>query len=110
RDFIGIYKADGQNPVQAIKSVVPNTFHIADPFLMKEKPVLFYTLTRAVKKGGKKRNFDIYPEIYFSRINDKGELLDFKPFPLNAPMEYGLINPFLDEQEGKLYFASNKAG
>src|SRR5690606_33572364 len=50
RNFIGIYRGDGENQVQAIKSVVPNTFHIADPFLMKGQPVLFYTLTRDLEK------------------------------------------------------------
>lgn len=110
RDFLGIYRKDGNNQIQAIKSPVPHTFHSADPFLMQAQPVMFYTVTRDLEKEGKGRNLTIYPEIYFSKINDKGELVDYTAFSLNSPTEYGVINPFVDEQERKVYFASDMPG
>src|SRR5690606_21748965 len=58
----------------------------------------------------KKRNYSIYPEIYYSTVNNKGELTDYSPFPLNSALEYGVVTPFIDEQEKKEYFASNRPG
>lgn len=110
RDFISIYKGDGKNQILPIQSLVPNTFHFADPYMMKEKPIIFYTLTRDIGKVKGKRNFDIYPEVYYSTINENAELLDYNPFPINSALEHGVINPIVDEEEKKIYFSSNRSG
>jgi outer membrane protein OmpA-like peptidoglycan-associated protein len=109
RDFIGIFYRNEDDQVQQIQPVVPNTFHFSDPYLMKDKPVLFYTITRDLGKV-KKKSYDIYPEVYFSTINDKAELQDYHPLPINSALEHGIINPFVDEEEKKIYFSSNLSG
>lgn len=110
RDFIKIYKEDENGQLIPVKSVVPNTFHFADPHFMKEKQVTFYTLTRDLGKIKKNRNYTINPEIYFSSIDDRGELADYKAFPYNSALEHGVITPFVDEGEKKIYFSSNREG
>lgn len=110
RDFIGIYQKNGEDQIRPIQPLVPQTFHFADPFLMKDKPVLFYTITRDLDKVKKKRNYDIYPEVYFSTINENSELQDYHPLPINSALEYGVIHPFVDEEEKKIYFSSNLSG
>jgi len=110
RDFIKIYKKEGENQPVALKSVVPKTYHFADPYFMKDKPVVFYTLTRDLGKVKRKRNYTINPEIYFSSVNEDGELLDYQPFSDNSALEHGVITPFVDEQEKKIYFSSNREG
>jgi outer membrane protein OmpA-like peptidoglycan-associated protein len=109
RDFIGIYKMNGKQQIAPIHSLVPETHHFSDPYFMKERPIMFYTLTRNVGKVKENRNYSIYPELFFSNINEKGDLVDFNPFPENSPIKHGIINPFLDEQEKRLYFSSNRS-
>ncbi|MEX2592888.1 MAG: OmpA family protein [Anditalea sp.] len=110
RDYINIYKLDDNEQITSLYSLVPETHHFSDPFFMEEKPIMFYTLTRDVGKVKKKRNYNIYPELYYSTINGKGEFIDYQSFPENSPIEHGIINPFVDEQEKKIYFSSNRSG
>src|SRR5690606_29805200 len=110
RDFIKIYKEGENKQVSTVSSVVPKTFHFADPHFVKGQPVVFYTLTRDLGKVKKKRNYTIHPELYFSTVNEQGQWVDFKAFPYNSALEHGVITPFVDEQEKKVYFASNRAG
>lgn len=110
RDFIKIYKEGENGQVSAVSSVVPKTYHFADPHFVNSQPVVFYTLTRDLGKVKKNRNYTIQPEIYFSTVNEQGQWVDFKAFPYNSALEHGVITPFVDEQEKKVYFASNRAG
>jgi len=110
RDFIKIYREDGKNQPVAVNSMVPKTYHFADPFFMKEKQVVFYSLTRDLGKVKKNRNYTINSEIYFSSVNESGDLENYQPFPHNSALEHGVITPFVDEQEKKIYFASNREG
>ena len=110
RDFIKIYKEGENNQISPVSSVVPKTFHFADPHFVKSEPVVFYTLTRDLGKVKKNRNYTIHPEVYFSTVNEQGQWLDFKALPFNSALEHGVITPFVDEQEKKLYFASNRSG
>lgn len=110
RDFIRIYKEGEKNLVAAIPSVVPKTYHFADPYFLQNQPVVFYTVTRDLGRVKKKRNYEINPEIYFSTINEEGEWVDFKTFPYNSALEHGVVTPFVDENEKRLYFSSDRAG
>lgn len=110
RDFISIYKLDDNDEVAPLHSLVPETHHFSDPFFMKEKPIMFYTLTRDVGKLKKKREYNIYPELFYSSIDEKGDFIDYKAFPENSPTEHGIINPFVEEKEKKIYFSSNRSG
>ncbi len=107
RDFLGIYKLNQEGAVEEFVSPVPDVFHLADPFFMESKPVVFYTITRTIKKS---KNYDVYPEVYFSQVDDAGKMSDYSGFPLNSPTEYGVMSPFVDEQAKRIYFSSNITG
>ncbi len=107
RDFLGIYKVNSEGAVEEFVSPVPDVFHLADPFFMDSKPVVFYTVTRAIKKS---KNYIVYPEVYFSQLDDAGSMTDYTSFPLNAPTEYGVISPYVDEVAKRVYFSSNMDG
>ncbi|HSI74735.1 MAG TPA: OmpA family protein [Lunatimonas sp.] len=107
RDFLGIYKVNSEGAVEEFVSPVPDVFHLADPFFMESKPVVFYTVTRAIKKS---KNYDVYPEVYFSQLDDSGKMKDYTAFPVNSATEYGVISPFVDEQTKRIYFSSNMDG
>ena len=110
RDFIKIYQEGDNNQASAVSPVVPKTYHFADPYFMSSQPVVFYTLTRDPGRVKKNRHYTVHPEIYFSTVNEQGQWTDFKAFPYNSALEHGLVTPFADEEEKKLYFASNRAG
>lgn len=110
RDFIKIYKEGANGQAASVPSVVPRTYHFADPHFVQSQSLVFYTVTRDLGKVKKNRNYTIHPELYFSTINERGQWTDFKAFPYNAALEHGVITPFVDEQEKKLYFASDRAG
>ncbi|WP_162633136.1 OmpA family protein [Echinicola strongylocentroti] len=129
RDFLKIYKVQKDGEVSSLSSPVPESFHFSDPFFLAESPVVFYTVTRKLKRyNGKKVRakdrvnpemdygqprediVDYYPELYFSKLDEEGNFVDYQPFPLNNPLEYSVITPYVDEANQQLYFASNMPG
>lgn len=107
RNFLGIYKVDADGIVEEFVSPVPDVFHVSDPFFMVSKPLVFYSVTREIKEA---KNYDVHPELYFSQLDDAGKMTDYTAFPVNAPLEYGVISPFVDEQAKRIYFSSNMDG
>ncbi|MEX2569419.1 MAG: OmpA family protein, partial [Cyclobacteriaceae bacterium] len=107
RDFLGIYKMDKEGQIIPLEVPVPDVFHVTDPSVSTEKGVLFYTVTREIRRP---KNYAVQPEIYYSSMNEEGKLTDFKGLPINNPLEYGLKSPFLDEENKRLYFSSDMPG
>ena len=107
RDFLGIYKIDAQGGVEEFLSPIPDVLHLADPFFMESKPIVFYTVTRTIKKS---KSYNVYPEVYFSQLDESGKMTDYTALPVNSPTEYGVISPFVDEKAKRVYFASNMDG
>ncbi|WP_194774262.1 OmpA family protein [Pararhodonellum marinum] len=129
RDYLITYKQGEEGEISEVKSPIPDTFNFSDFYFMKERPIVFYSVTRDVQRVDGKRlksknrvnpemdygqsqigYYDFNPEIYYSTVNEAGELVDYNPFPLNKIVEYGLINPYVDEANGRLYFASDMPG
>jgi len=108
RDFLSVYRVE-EDGFTEVKSPVPNTYNFSDPFFLKEQPIVFYTVTREVKKV-RQREFSIHPEIYFSRVNEAGEFTDYRAFPYNSFLDHSVITPFVDEENKRVYFASDMAG
>jgi len=108
RDFLSVYKVD-ESGFSEVKSPVPNTYNFSDPFFLKEQPVVFYTVTREVKRV-RQREFSIHPEIYFSQVNEAGEFTDYRAFPYNSFLDHSVITPFVDEENKRVYFASDMDG
>lgn len=108
RDFLSVYRVD-ENGFTEVKSPVPNTYNFSDPFFLKEQPIVFYTVTREVKRV-RQREFSIHPEIYFSSVNEAGEFTDYRAFPFNSFLDHSVITPFVDEEYKRVYFASDMAG
>jgi len=107
RDFLSIYKMDEAGEVLPLAIPVPNVFHATDPYALQESPILFYTVTRDIRQSG---SYEVHSEIYFSQINAEGQMTDFKGLSINAPLEYGIKNPFVDENKKRLYFSSDMPG
>jgi outer membrane protein OmpA-like peptidoglycan-associated protein len=110
RPFFQLYQMSGSETPAVLVSDLADAAHVADFSYMPSKGLVFYTSSRDVRKIKKKRNYTIHPEIFFGRIGENAQIMDSKPFPSNNFTEYGVQNPFVDEQAGRIYFASDMPG
>jgi outer membrane protein OmpA-like peptidoglycan-associated protein len=110
RDFFGIYRYSNSDELEKMAFDVPGGLVYSDPSLMESKNLLFYTTFRNIRKVKKTREFEVNPEIYFSKISADGKLSDTRAFPLNDATKHGVMHPFVDEKGKKIYFASDMPG
>ncbi|WP_187328813.1 OmpA family protein [Echinicola rosea] len=129
RDFLHVYKADSTGAIRSLELPVPDSYHFADPFFVDDGNTVFYTVTRKIKRqNGKKIKpanrvnpemdygqqadayVDYHSELYFSHVGKDGKFADYTPVPWNDAIGYSVITPFVDEEAGKLYFASDMPG
>lgn len=110
RQYLSIYKED-TGIIERLKPIVPETYHFSDPFFVEDLGLLFYSVVKGQKlKGARNRELRLFPELYFSKLNEEGILEDYKEFPLNDPKKHGIISPYLDLESKRLYFFSNMEG
>ena len=110
RSFFGIYKFDKDSATSKLVSDLPDALHISDPSLMESQNVIFYAVFRDINKIKGNREYSLNSEIFYSKISADGTLSETKAFPLNSITEYGVTNPFVDEENKRIYFASDKPG
>lgn len=110
REYLSVYRQNTDGEVTEVVSNIPNTYNFSDPNYAKEAGILFYSVTRGIKKVKKNRNITVQPEIYYSRINEDGELEGFTPVPFNDSIGNAVMNPYIDEESKRLYFTSNMPG
>ncbi|NHE57014.1 OmpA family protein [Cyclobacterium plantarum] len=107
RDFLSIYRMDTAGTVTPFEVPVPGVFHASDPYVLQEQDIIFYTVTRDIRRS---KNYEVHSELYFSRLDAAGKPVDFKGLPINAPLEYSIKSPFVDESNKRLYFSSDMSG
>jgi outer membrane protein OmpA-like peptidoglycan-associated protein len=107
RNFLSIYSVDEAGKVLRFEPPVPDVFHASDPFPLTDENLIFYTVTRDIRQSN---DYEVHPEIFYSRLDASGNPVDFVGLPANAPLEYGLKSPFVDESQNRLYFSSNMPG
>jgi outer membrane protein OmpA-like peptidoglycan-associated protein len=110
REYFSVYKQDSTGAISEVMSNVPNTYNFSDPSYAKEAGVMFYSVTRGITKEKKIRNIVVSPEIYYSTLNESGQLEGFTPVPFNDSTGYSVMNPFVDEEAKRLYFTSDMPG
>ncbi|MCH6200487.1 OmpA family protein [Aquiflexum sp. LQ15W] len=110
REYFGIYRYSNSDDLNKMTFDVPGGLVYSDPSLMESKNLLFYTTFRNIRKVNKTREFEVHPEIFFSTISANGTLSDNKAFPINDATKYGVMHPFIDEKEKKIYFSSDMPG
>ncbi|WP_245942366.1 OmpA family protein [Algoriphagus chordae] len=107
REYFSVYKQDTAGTVTELMSNIPGTFNFSDPSYDKSQGILFYSVTREIKKVKKHDNIVVQPEIYYSKLNTDGTLEGFYPVPFNDSIGYAVMNPFVDEEAKRLYFTSD---
>ncbi|WP_245579287.1 OmpA family protein, partial [Algoriphagus mannitolivorans] len=110
RGYLTVYKADKSGNISAVVSGVPGTKNFSDPSYSVKDKLLFYSVTRDIPKVKKRRAHTVQPEIYYSKVNGDGSLEAGRAFPYNDSLGYSVMHPFVDEEAGRLYFASDMPG
>lgn len=108
RNFFGLYRKSADGELEELVSNIPGTYNFSDPSYAKQAGLLFYSVTRDIKKVRKDRNIAVQPEIYYSKVTPEGTLEGYMAFPYNDSLAYSVMNPFIDEQSKRLYFASDR--
>lgn len=110
REYFSVYRQDTTGNITELVSNVPGTYHFSDPSYDKGQGILFYSVTRDIKKVRKRDNIVVQPEIYYSKLNADGTMEGFYPAPFNDSIGYSVMNPFVDEDAKRLYFTSDMPG
>ena len=110
RGYFNVYTKNKEGQIAEVVSNVPGTMSFSDPSFAPEKNLLFYSVTRSIKKVKKQNVITVQPEIYYSTVNAEGKLEGFTPFPYNDSLNHGMMHPFIDEEAKRLYFVSDRAG
>lgn len=110
RQYFSMYRKDKDGTITKVIPNVPDTYNFSDPSYAKEAGVLFYSVTRGIKKVRRKREIVVYPEIYYSKLSEDGTLEGFEGVPFNDSIVYSVMNPFVDEETKRLYFTSDMPG
>nr|WP_244545534.1 OmpA family protein [Algoriphagus locisalis] len=110
REYFSVYKQDTSGNVTELVSNVPGTYNFSDPSYDKGQGILFYSITRDIKKVKKREDIVVQPEIYYSKLNEDGTMEGFYPVPFNDSIRYAVMNPYVDEEAKRLYFTSDMPG
>lgn len=82
--------------------------HVSDKFT-------FFTVTknqqsRTEKVHLKRKDYTIYPEIFYLDNSSSTSLAEANPLPFNSSSEYAVSDPFYDPVMNRLYFSSTMPG
>lgn len=110
REYFSVYKQDTTGNVTELVSNVPGTYNFSDPSYDKGQGILFYSITRDIKKVKKRDDIVVQPEIYYSKLNADGTMEGFYAVPFNDSIRYAVMNPYVDEEARRLYFTSDMPG
>ncbi|AMQ56793.1 hypothetical protein AO498_10175 [Algoriphagus sanaruensis] len=107
RKYYGIYRQDENGEVKSVSVAGFELYHLSDPQLLSNGKLIFTATPNKLKS----RDEVIYPGLFYGTYNAQAnEVTDVKPFSFNQTNAYGVISPRIDEQQGRLYFASNISG
>lgn len=110
REYYKIYKKRSDGGESKVSTDLTDALHINDPHYSSQLDLIFYTAFVAKKKVKGQKNFVNHAGIYFGKIDQSGNIKDSKPFKFNEHLSYGVMNPFVDLNKNRLYFASDMPG
>ncbi|MFD2037345.1 OmpA family protein [Belliella marina] len=110
RSFFKLYRKDSSGNLTALDSGNPEVLHFSDASFLDSQRLMFYTVTRSIRKAKRNRNFAVGGEIFYSKVDSLGNLHDHVPLGINDAVNYGVMHPFVDESASRLYFSSDMPG
>lgn len=115
--FLSVYKANYDSSSNTVKNVDLNPeyhydFHIGP--IYETPKIVFYTKSPVPKESKrftvKKVELTVFPGIFYKEMINDSTFSEEKALPINSSLEYMLIDPFWDEKQQVLYFASDMPG
>ncbi|RPA67728.1 OmpA family protein [Cyclobacteriaceae bacterium YHN15] len=110
REYYKIYRKSSDSVASKVSTDLTDALHLNDPHYSPGLDLIFYTAFVAKTKIKGRKNFVNHAGIYFGKIDQSGNITDSKPFKFNKHLAYGVMNPFVDLNKKRLYFASDMPG
>ncbi|MGY6745015.1 MAG: OmpA family protein [Cecembia sp.] len=110
REFYRIYKKDGGGDVSVVVTDLAGALHVNDPSVAPDLGLVFYTAFVGKSKMKGTRDFTNHAGIYYGRLDVDGNITGSIAFPYNDHQSYGVMNPFIDTEAKRVYFASDMPG
>lgn len=110
REHYSIYKMDTVGEISSVSSDLADVLHLNDPSYSEDLDLVFYTAFVAKKKMKGKKYLENHAGIYYGKLDADGNITASQAFPFNQHLAYGMMNPFVDNSNKRLYFASDMPG
>ncbi|RZS95145.1 OmpA family protein [Cecembia calidifontis] len=110
REFYRIYRKDGDGGAAVVVTDLAGALHVSDPSLMADRGLVFYTAFVGKTRQKGTREITNHAGIYYGRIDADGNITGSVAFPYNDHQSYGVMNPFVDSEAKRIYFASDMPG
>jgi hypothetical protein len=110
RDFYRLYSYSNDGELSVLVTDLSDVLHMNDPSLMAGGDLIFYTALVAKTKIKGKKEVTNYPGIYYGSLGSDGKITGSTAFPYNDHVSYGVMNPFVDTEMNRVYFASDMPG
>ncbi|MBW3467579.1 OmpA family protein [Arthrospiribacter ruber] len=110
RNYFSLFRKDKDGETVQLQVDLPGALHVSDPHVTRDGKKIFYTAVLGKTRGAKREDIANQPGIYLADLDKEGNLSNSKGLPFNSSFAYGVMHPFLDENESRLYFASDMPG
>ncbi len=107
KNYYKIYSSKSNEEPKQVQVAGFELYHLSDPYLLSNGNIVF------AGTPNKQTNEDviIYPGIFYGKFDpESNSVSEIKSFPINQTNSFGVISPRVDENENRLYFASNRPG
>jgi outer membrane protein OmpA-like peptidoglycan-associated protein len=107
KNYYSIYaKSAGKEEVK-VKVEGYDFFHLSDPQHLSSGKIIF----TATPNKQNKRDQVIYPGVFYGNYDaETHKVMDVVPFKYNQTDAFAVISPWVDEEQGRIYFSSNRPG
>ena len=107
KNYYSIYSSQSNQEVKRVQVSGFELYHLTDPQLTATGKLFFTGTPNKLKK----KDQVIFPGIFYGNYDAaSGIVSGVKAFPANQTNAYGVLSPWLDEEQKRLYFSSNRPG
>jgi outer membrane protein OmpA-like peptidoglycan-associated protein len=110
REYYKIYRKSPDGTSSIVSTDLTDVLHLNDPHYSPELDLIFFTAFVAKTKIKGQKKLVNHAGVYFGKIDQSGNIKESKPFKFNKHLAYGIMNPFVDKNTNRLYFASDMPG
>lgn len=107
KNYYSIYSSQSNQEVKRVQVSGFELYHLTDPQLSATGKLFFTGTPNKINK----KDQVIFPGIFYGDYDAaSGTVSGVKAFPANQTDAYGVLSPWLDEEQKRVYFSSNRPG